>query len=168
MKRIQLCLLSLAALSVMFCGCGQKKPADFPELQPFTVKVVDGDKPIEGVQILFIYDKNPVVKGLTDNKGVATITTMYQKYSEKGAPAGDFKVQCVKEPLAEHWKTPEERSQMTKEEKDAYLNEWLEKCKEVPREVPKIWGDFDKTPLTVSVPAGGGEVTFDVEGKANE
>ena len=84
----------------------------------------------------------------------------------KGAPAGDYRVQVEKEPLAEHWKTPEEQSKMSKPEKDAYLDEWLAKCAELPREVPKIWNDYDKTPLTATVPAGGGEVTFDVEGKA--
>ncbi len=166
MKHLQFFSLLSLLLFVALAGCGQKKPADFPEVQPFTVKVVDGDKPIEGVQVLFIYDKNPVISGLTDSKGVATITTMLQKFTAKGAPAGDYKIQCTKEPIVDHWKTPEEQAQMSKSEKDAYIDEWLAKCAEQPREIPKIWSDYDKTPLTASVPVGGGEVTFDVDGKA--
>lgn len=168
MKRIHLNLLLLAVLCVVVNGCGPKKPADFPEIYPFTVKVVDGETPIEGVQVYFLYDKNPIVAGKTDAKGIATISTTVQKYTENGAPAGEYRVQCTKDPLAEHWKTPEEQSQMSKPERDAYLNEWIDKCSELPREIPKIWGDFDKTPLTATVSTGGGEVTFDVEGKAND
>lgn len=168
MRRYQLfSLLFLSILSVVISGCGKKKPADFPEVLPFTVKVVDGSTPIEGVQVFFIYDGNPVVSGLTNAQGIAEITTMYQKYTAKGAPAGEYKVQLSKEPLAEHWKSPEEQMQMTKEEKDAYLNEWLTKCKALPREIPANWGNYDKTPLTASVSIDSKEITFDVEGKAN-
>ena len=157
----------VATIRLAVTGCGKKKPADMPETFPFTVTVVDGSTPIAGAQVLLIDGKNPVVNGETDAKGVAKISTTLQGYTQDGAPAGDFRVQVTKEPLAEHWKTPEEQAQMSKPEKDAYIDEWLKKCEELPREVPKIWGDFDKTPLKASVSAGGGEVTFDVEGKAN-
>lgn len=168
MKRVQiLCLTALVSFSLVCFGCGKKKPDGFPEVQPFTVKVVDGSKPIEGALIrLVVSNGNYRVDGKTDASGVAVLSTGLQGYSAKGAPAGDYRVQIEKEPLAEHWKTPEEQAQMSKPEKDAYLDEWLAKCAELPREVPKIWNDYDKTPLTATVPAGGGEVTFDVEGKA--
>lgn len=159
------------AVSIIFLcflsGCGPKEPADFPQLQPFKVKIVDGDKPIEGVLVQFLYDKNPLVSAMTDSHGIAVITTTYQKYTKVGAPVGEYRVKCTKDPLADHWKTEEEREKMSKEEEDAYLNEWIAKCAELPREIPEVWSNFDKTPLTVSVQEGGGEVTFDVDGHAN-
>ena len=168
MKHMRLLSVALVAtLCLALNGCGKKKPADMPETVPFTVTVVDGSTPIEGALVFFIHDKNFNVTAKTDSKGVATMSTVLQGYTAKGAPTGDYRVRIEKEPLAEHWKTPQERSQMSKPEQDAYLDEWLAKCAELPREVPKIWNDFDKTPLTCNVPAGGGNVTFDVEGKAN-
>ena len=168
MKHVQLlCLAALVSLSLVCFGCGKKKPDGFPEVQPFTVKVVDGSKPIEGAIIRFIGDGGSIaIHGQTDATGVAVMTTGLQGYTAKGVPAGNYRVQVEKEPLAEHWKTPEEQSQMSKPEKDKYLDEWLAKCAELPREVPKIWNSYDNTPLTATVSAGGGEVTYDVEGKA--
>jgi len=163
-----LCLAVGAALMCAAVGCGPKAPADMPKTVPFKVKVVDGSKGIAGARVLFLSEQKAVVSAITDSNGVAEITTSLQGYTAKGAPSGEYRVQIVKERLAEHWKTDEERAKMDKPEKDAYLDEWLEKCNEIPREVPAIWEDFDKTPLTASVPAEGGEVTFDVEGKAAE
>ena len=49
-----------------------------------------------------------------------------------------------------------------------YQKEWQAKCDELPREIPIIWKNFDKTPLTAKVTTQGGEVVFDVEGRAEE
>lgn len=168
MKRVQiLCLTALVSLSLVCFGCGKKKPDGFPDVQPFTVKVVDGSKPIEGAFVQFICTQGSLaISGKTDSTGVAVISTFLQGYRAQGAPVGDYRVQVEKKPLAEHWKTPEEQSLMSKPEKDAYIDEWLAKCAELPREVPDVWSSFDNTPLTATVSAGGGEVTYDVEGKA--
>lgn len=175
MKKIQLFGITLLMVlcGAAFVGCGSKAPEGFPEVHPFTVKVVDGSKPIEGVIVRFNVAQGSSqgsirISGKTDSSGVAVLSTGLKTYSKPGVPVGEYRVRCEKEPLAEHWKTPEERSQMSKPEKDAYLDEWLAKCAELPREVPKIWNDYDKTPLTASVAVGGGQVTFDVEGKAND
>lgn len=167
--------LLLSFVAAMVCGtclvgCGPKKPEGFPEVAPFTVKIVDGSTPIADVAILFIGNGNAVIQGMTDVNGVAEIQTRLGNgdYMEKGAPAGEYRVQCTKDPMVEHWKTAQERAEMSIEEQGAYNDEWQKKCDALPREIPKIWGNFDKTPLKVEVPAGGGEVTFDVEGKANE
>ena len=166
MKRMA--VLGLAALLVCaVIGCGAKKPADMPETVPFTVKVVDGGKGIEGVHVFFIYDKNPSISAVTDSSGVAQMSTSLQQYTAKGAPVGDYRVTCTKDPMVEHWKTAQERALMSPGDASAYMKEWQAKCDELPREIPKIWSDFDKTPLKCTVTAGG-EVVFDVEGKANE
>lgn len=149
-------------------GCGQPKPVDMPDVVPFKVKIVDGDKPIEGVHVLLSYDKNPVISGETDKNGVAELTTTLQKYTAKGAPIGSFKVTCVKEPVVEHWKTMQEIAEMTPGESAAYYKEYQEKCAAVPREIPKSWGDSLNPVLSVEIDGSAAEVTFDVEGKANE
>lgn len=167
MKQIKFALLLVTICCGVF-GCGPQKPADMPDLVPFKVKIVDGDKPIEGVHVLLSYDKNPVVSGDTDKNGVAELTTTLQKYSAKGAPIGSFKVICIKEPVVEHWKTMQEIAEMSPGESAAYYKEYQEKCAAVPREIPKSWGDSTKPALTVDIDGSSSEVTFDVEGKANE
>ena len=167
MKQIKFALLLVTICCGVF-GCGPQKPDDMPDLVPFKVKIVDGDKPIEGVHVLLSYDKNPVVSGDTDKNGVAELTTTLQKYSAKGAPIGSFKVICIKEPVVEHWKTMQEIAEMTPGESAAYYKEYQEKCAAVPREIPKSWGDSTKPALTVDIDGSSSEVTFDVEGKANE
>jgi hypothetical protein len=169
MKNRIVCALLVAVLvGVVFTGCKGKRPDGMPELVPFKVKVVDGSTPIADVAVFFIADGNTVTSATTDASGVAEMTTTLQNYTEKGAPVGEYRVQCTKDPLAEHWKTAQERAMMSIEEQGAYNTEWQAKCEALPREIPKVWSNFDKTPLKASVPAGGGEVTFDVEGRANE
>ena len=160
--------LSITTLSCCVLGCGPQKPADMPDVVPFKVKIVDGDKPIEGVHILFSYDKNPVITGDTDKNGVAELTTTLQKYVAKGVPIGKFNVTCVKDPLVEHWKTPQEQAEMSPGEAAAYHKEYQEKCAAIPREIPKSWGDSLHPVLTLEVDGSTNEATFDVEGRANE
>jgi hypothetical protein len=167
-NRILYALLVAVLAGVALPGCKAKKPDGMPELVPFKVKVVDGSTPIADVEVFFIGQGNTVTHAMTDASGVAEMTTSLQDYTEEGAPVGEYRVQCRKDPMAEHWKTPQEQAEMTIEERGAYSKEWQDKCDALPREVPKKWSDFDKTPLTASVPAGGGEVVFDVEGRANE
>lgn len=172
MKNSFLVSLVLAAVVCSgLVGCGPKKPDGFPEVLPFKVTVVDGSKPIEGVAVFFISENNnAVVAGMTDSSGVAVMKTSVgsSAYSANGAPAGEYRVTCTKDPLAEHWKTAQERAEMSIEEQGAYNTEWQAKCEALPREIPKIWSNFDKTPLTASVSASSSEVTYDVEGKAND
>ena len=157
---------------MMFCcsflGCGPKKPDGMPDVVPLKVKIVDGDKPIEGVHIVFNSDLSPVVAGDTDSSGVAVMTTTLQKYVAKGVPVGKFNVICMKDPLVEHWKTPQEQAEMSPGEAAAYHKEYQEKCAALPREIPKSWGDSSHPVLTAEVDASTGEIVFDVEGRANE
>lgn len=167
-------LLSLVLAAVAcsgLVGCGPKKPDGFPEVVPFKVIVVDGSTPIQDVAVFFISEKsNAVVAGTTDASGVAVMKTRVgnNAYVADGAPAGEYRVTCTKDPLAPHWKTAQERAEMSIEEQGVYNKEWQAKCEELPREIPKIWSDFDKTPLKASVSASSSEVTYDVEGKASK
>ncbi len=155
--------LATAAICVVAVGCGPKAPADMPETHPFKVKVVNGSEPIADVDVFFIATSgNVTINGKTDKSGVAEISSTLQNYTASGAPAGEYRITCTKDPKPEHWKTDEERGQMSMEESNAYHAEYEAKRAEMPREIPQIWQDFDKTPLSATVSAGGGEVVFDV------
>ncbi len=158
-----LLVASAATFGAASLGCGQSKPADMPETHPFKVKVVDGAKGIADVDVFFIATSGSVaINGKTDKNGVAEISSTYQKYTAKGAPAGEYKVTCAKDPQPEHWKTPAELAAMSVGEQSEYHAEYEAKRAEMPREIPEVWKDFDRTPLTATVSAGGGEVVFDV------
>lgn len=149
----------------VFGGCGKTAPDGFPETHPFTVKVVDGGKGIEGVQVTLAHsDSNGVgaVAGTTNSSGVAKISTTFKNFTAAGAPAGEYRVQCVKDPVVDHWKTDAEMAAMSPGERTEYFEEWKAKCDELPREVPKALGNYDATPLTATVAAGGGELVVDV------
>ncbi len=133
-----------------------------PETVPFTVKVVDGSKGIADVQIVMDSESGTgAVSGTTDSSGVAVMKTTYKNYTAKGVPTGDYKVRCIKNPTVDHWKTEEELNQMDMGERQAYFDEWSKKNDELPREVPKILEDFDKSPISTTV-SGEGEFVVDV------
>ena len=155
--------LATAALCCVASGCGPKAPADMPETHPFKVKIVNGSDAIADVDVFFIATSGSVsICGKTDKNGVAEITSTYQKYTAKGAPAGEYKITCTKDPQPEHWKTPQELASMSIGEQGEYHAEYEAKRAEMPREIPEVWKDFDATPLSATVSAGGGEVVFDV------
>ena len=149
----------------VFVGCGKTAPDGFPETHPFTVKVVDGGKGIEGVQVTLAHSDSSgvgAVAGTTTSSGVAKISTTFKNFTAAGAPAGEYRVQCVKDPVVDHWKSDAEMAAMSPGERTEYFEEWKAKCDELPREVPKALGNYDATPLTATVAAGGGELVVDV------
>ncbi len=152
-----------AVLGASSLGCGPKAPDDMPEIYPFKVKVVDGSKAIADVDVFFIATSGSVsISGKTDKNGVAEIFSTLRGYAAKGAPAGEYKITCSKDPQPEHWKTPAELAAASVGEQAEYHAEYEAKRAEMPREIPEVWKDFDRTPLSATVSAGGGEVTFDV------
>ena len=109
LRRLGFCSVLLSGAALV--GCGKAAPDGFPETQPFTVKVVDGGKGIEGVQVTLAHsDPKGVgaVAGTTNSSGVAKMTTTFKNFTADGAPAGEYRVQCVKDPVVDHWKTDAE------------------------------------------------------------
>ena len=154
--------LFAALACVLIVGCSKPAPEGMPETVPFKVKVVNGSKGIADVQVVM---ENPsgtgAVSGTTDSSGVAVMKTNYKNYTTKGAPLGDYKVRCIKDPVVDHWKTEEELNAMDLGERQAYFDEWSKKCEELPREVPKILKEYDKCPVSATV-SGEGEFVVDV------
>lgn len=158
-------VVALLLTGAAFVGCGKAAPEGFPELQPFTVKVVDGGKGIEGVQVsLANLDPKGVgsVAGKTNSSGVATMKTTFKNHTADGAPTGEFRVICIKDPVVEDWKTDDEIAKMSPGEREAYGKEKDAKRDEMPREVPKTLSLYDQTPVQTTVSAGGGEFVVDV------
>ncbi len=96
MKFPSLIALSLVA-AFAFCGCGGKdRPADFPKIYPFEVKVVQAGQPLAGASVMFHTEDAALSKwavgGQTDEDGVAEIYT----HGFPGAPIGTFKVTVQK------------------------------------------------------------------------
>lgn len=91
-KRIA--ILSLLLFGVCLISACSKTiyPNGFPKIFPCKVKVVDGDSPVEGVQVTLETDDTVLNKwgcaGLTGADGVATIRCR----GFEGAPIGSFKV----------------------------------------------------------------------------
>lgn len=148
--------LALVAVCTLIVGCSKPAPDDMPETVPFTVKVVNGSKGIADVQVVM---ENPTgtgaVSGKTNSSGVAEMKTTYKNFTAKGAPVGEYKVRCLKDPVVDHWKTQEEINAMDLGERQAYFDEWAAKCKELPREVPEILNEYDACPCSTKVEAGG-------------
>jgi len=155
-------LLLVASIGALAVGCGKTAPEGMPATVPFTVKVVDGSKGIADVQVV-LESETAIgsVAGTTNSSGVAVIKTTYKNFTANGAPTGEYKVRCIKDPVVDHWKTQDEISAMDLGERQAYFDEWKAKCDELPREVPLILNDFDNCPCKTTV-ADGGEYVVDV------
>lgn len=153
-------------LAVMACvligGCGKSAPSDMPATVPFKVKVVNGGKGIADVQVVM---NNPTgtgaVSGTTNSSGVAEMKTTYKGFTAKGVPTGEYKVNCIKDPEVEDWKTTEEINAMSLGERQQYFDEKDEKRDALPREVPKILKSYDDTPCSITV-SEAGEYVIDV------
>ncbi len=155
-------LLLLAAICASVVGCGKPAPEGMPETVPFTVKVVDGSKGIADVQVVMESTTAiGAVSGTTNSSGVAVMKTTYKNFTANGAPVGEYKVRCIKDPAAEHWKTQDEITAMDMGERQAYFDELKAKSEALPREVPVILKDFDRCPCTTTV-SDGGEYVVDV------
>jgi len=154
--------LLVASIGALVVGCGKTAPEGMPETVPFTVKVVDGSKGIADVQVM-LESETAIgsVAGTTGSSGAAVIKTTFKNFTVNGAPTGEYKVRCIKDPVVDHWKSQEELNAMDLGQRQAYFDEWKAKCDELPREIPLILSDFDKCPCRTTV-SDGGEFVVDV------
>ena len=92
MKRLAI-LCAVAVLASASLGCGQKRPAGMPPLEPVQITITQGSTPLSNavlsLKALDASSGNFTCGGTTDEKGVATIVTHGQY---KGAPVGKYKV----------------------------------------------------------------------------
>ncbi|MBP5622482.1 MAG: hypothetical protein J6X44_10745 [Thermoguttaceae bacterium] len=156
------------ALIVSFCaffvlasiGCGKKKPAGMPDLQPTTLTVTQAGQPLADAMINFKSSDtsmNWTCGGITDAKGVATIVTHGQY---KGAPVGKYKVSVMKT-VGEG--TPPPPSPIDEESARVY-QEYVDSgaTYEEYYVVSKEYTTIETTPLEVEVVSGKNDLTVDV------
>lgn len=163
MKRF-LELLCVVAICLSLSACGKTKPKGFPEkLVPVTVKVVNGDQPVEGVRVVCFgkIDQSLVCGGLTDTSGIATLLTDLGGYSESGVPAGEYKLTLNKEVTVEDSWTADDYVKKSMGEKNKHGRELQAARDKLPKIVPQKYTLVGSTPLSVN--AASDPVTLDVD-----
>ena len=144
--------LTIFALLLCFafvCGCGPKRPDNFPTLYGCVLTFVFSDgAPVDGASVALVSD-NPEhaqwsISGLTNASGVAVIRT-HGDFS--GAPAGTFRILLRK---AESVATGE-------------VDHEGEPIYEARHLVGAVYGDPRNTPLSVTVENRAVAETFTIE-----
>ncbi|MCL2743343.1 MAG: hypothetical protein FWE67_05785 [Planctomycetaceae bacterium] len=150
---------------IVLSGCSNT-PDELRGLKPATVKVFNGDKPLEGVLVSLNPKEAQSLRGcngVTDAAGTAVIHTTISQKSKAGAEPGGYKVvlyqNFVMPPdLAPR---PDEDGLSDKEQKELQTKRqaWMLKN----RVIPEIYEHADKTPIELTVdPNNGGELVVDV------
>ena len=145
-------LLSL----VLFFGCGPKRPSDMPKLYPCTITVTKGGEPVVEADILLTSPGIPpslVTTGRTNAQGVATMSSIYGNYYERGAPAGELTVVIQYSPgVPEELKLSQaELGKLTEAEALARNAKIAEAVRNMPKIVPKQLSSPATSPLKVVV-----------------
>lgn len=164
MKKNLFSYLLIVVCLCVFGGCSREnRPKDLPKLTPATLTLTQDGKPLEKA-IVFLYAENPdiakwTVSGNTDANGETILVTHGQF---RGAPAGKFKVCVTKVEDAGNAGEPDPNAGLA--------TAGFSTPSGRPRliyHVDPVYGDPQKTPLEVEVPAKGkGIFTLDV-GKPN-
>jgi hypothetical protein len=146
-------------------GCSNsERPSDFPALVPFSVTVLNNDKPEQNVSITFTSTIAQAFSpsGSTDSSGKAVIYTLQGNYMQKGIPLGDYIVIFDKPPKVEGTKTPEELANMEVAELEAYTEDLVAKEAKLPRIVPPILTSPDTSPVKISIGESVKELSIDL------
>ncbi|MDR1493108.1 MAG: carboxypeptidase-like regulatory domain-containing protein [Planctomycetaceae bacterium] len=147
-------------------GCHSSKiPDGFPQsLTPFTVKLQNQGQPVEGAAVSLISeDANAgyLATALTGNDGIAKLETSINVFSRPGVPAGKYKGIIAYRPKVPSDLTLEEKGTLSDSEivkREAMITKELGALPEI---VPKNWGNFNTTPVRITVPESGGSITIE-------
>ena len=148
--------MTVAVLVVFTVGCGPSIPAEFRNLCPTTITIMQDGAPLSGASVLLKpveYDSMSA-SGITDEKGVAV---MMVQATYKGVPAGKYKVMVVKQ-------TRERNPAVSDEEitgQDVPI-ELRDKAYIVTNFIDPKFGDSLRTPLEIQITEGMNEQTFEV------
>ena len=80
---------------MFFSGCSKPHPEGLPPLVPCTIQVVDGKKPIGGVDVNLTRQNGHggwTLHGRTNGNGNAQIRTSVASFQASGVPVGDYEV----------------------------------------------------------------------------
>lgn len=81
--------------TLLFSGCGERRPDGMPPLYPTKLTFIQAGKPLPGVRVTLFFEdenqKNWPISGISDSNGVAVLKT---QAIYNGVPAGRYVV-CV-------------------------------------------------------------------------
>jgi hypothetical protein len=161
-----LCIIFVAGT---FVGCnGTKQPDGFPTgLVPVEITLLHQGKPLEKAGVLLVSGSQVKyrVAGNTDSAGIAKLETAINNYSKPGVTAGTYPVLVliqIQPTLADL--TQGEVNTKSDAEIQQYHDKQDKERESLRKQigVPLDWEDAAKTPLKLTVPAGGGKFTIDV------
>ena len=148
-------LLTISLIWLVCGGCSpENRPADLPPLFPVTLTIMLGDQPLDNALITFYSENEEIAKwtvgSVTDANGKAIIVTHGQF---RGSPAGQFKV-CVKKVKLEG-----DDEAGIKKPQNSFVVDFSPS--QQPAKMPKmiyivdpLFGQPEKTPLEIEIPAG--------------
>ena len=160
---------------VFLSGCGEKFPADFPKVYPITVTVKDGETPLPKVTVTFIpaVDRTTAAvsyysSGVTDEKGVAAISTIQGSFVKKGIPQGEFIVTAEDIVDLDSGLSAEEKLNMSREDEFKLYQEQKRKIAEHQKKVPEVLckpkaeTNEETSPIRFTASKGRNELIIDV------
>ena len=143
----------------VFWGCShENRPKDLPKLTPVTLTLTQDGKPLEKAMVV-LYAENPdiakwTVSGNTDTDGKAILVTHGQF---RGVPVGKFKVCVTKVEDAGGSAEPDPHAGLV------MAGATTSGRPRLVYHVDPVYGDPQKTPLEVEIPAKDkGTLTLDV------
>ncbi|MDR0871103.1 MAG: hypothetical protein LBN39_09970 [Planctomycetaceae bacterium] len=160
-------ILSLLCFAVAGCG-GTSQPDGFPTgLVPVEITLLHQGKPLEQAGVLLVSDSQVKYRlaGSTDSAGIVKLETAINNYSKPGVPAGTYPVLVlvqIQSTLADL--TPDEVSSKSDAEIEQHQKKQDAEKASLRKQigVPLEWENAAKTPLKLTIPAGGGKFTIDV------
>ncbi|MBQ2682821.1 MAG: hypothetical protein IJG02_03000 [Thermoguttaceae bacterium] len=157
--RNRITLLLLAALPLLFVlGCSSKKPTDWPDaVYPVKITATNNGSPMADLQVVFGPTNGTMtyaVGGTTNSSGVAVMETRGAPYSQKGVPAGEYRVTFAAN--LQPTRTVDEAYELPAEERQAYLDAMAEEVAQLKANNPVPSGLSGGTSeLIVTVGEGG-------------
>jgi hypothetical protein len=149
--------------TIMFGCSAQRVPEGFPsKLVSFDVKLLHEGKPIRGAAIALATGSSYNVVGITGSDGVAKPATSINTYTKSGIPPATYKAIITYTPKAPSELSNEQLSKMTMEEVNANRAKVDAEIAAMPKIVPDDWGNLETTPVKITVPDSGGNVTIEI------
>ncbi|MDR1477307.1 MAG: hypothetical protein LBJ00_00015 [Planctomycetaceae bacterium] len=147
-------------------GCSsQKVPEEFPQkLVDFNIKLLNEGKPVQNAALAMVSESAAAynVVGFTDNSGVAKFETSVNTYKKIGVPPTAYKVIITYTPKVASELSNEQLGKMSIDEVNAYREKVEAEIAAMPKIVPAEWGNLESTPVKITVPENGGNITIEI------
>ncbi|MDR1289648.1 MAG: hypothetical protein LBK06_00455 [Planctomycetaceae bacterium] len=148
----------------------QVVPAGFPQkLVAFEVKLLNEGKPVQGATVAMVTETAMTYNsvGFTDSNGIAKLTTSVNTYRKSGIPPAAYKAIITYTPKTPSELPNEQFGKMSNAEIDAYWKKIDAERATMPKVVPTEWGRIESTPIKITVPEKGGNVTIEITDSKN-